>query len=114
MFLASSLKLTPSVHPFISFCPCISAYAAGDIPDNVYVPPIDAQVLPRDGFYASNSVDSEPYEITRVVDSDDDHPIREMTKSDVVMLSISFLAAVILEFMSSAILLLILDMHTEK
>jgi hypothetical protein len=30
--------------------------------------------------------DSEPYEIARAVDSDDDRPVRELTESDVEML----------------------------
>jgi hypothetical protein len=63
----------------ISLFPYISAYAAGDIPDNVDVPPIE-------GFHASTSVDSEPYEIVMVADSDDDRPVGKMTKSDVEML----------------------------
>jgi hypothetical protein len=43
-----------------------------------------------DGFHACNIVeimnDSESYEIARAVDSDDDHPIGELTESDVEML----------------------------
>jgi hypothetical protein len=39
------LELTPSFPPFFSFVPCISAYVAGDIPDNVDVPPVAAQGL---------------------------------------------------------------------
>jgi hypothetical protein len=81
-----SLELTPSFHPF-SFFPCISYYVVGDIPANVDVPPVDAQVPLRDGFRAPNSVDSEPYEIARAVDSDDDRPVGELMESDVEMLS---------------------------
>jgi len=48
------------------------------------------QVHNGDGFRASNSVeimnDSDPYEITRAVDSDDDCPIGELMESDVEML----------------------------
>ena len=43
-----------------------------------------------DGFRGSNSVeimhDSKPYEMARALDSDDDRPIGELTKSDVEML----------------------------
>ena len=43
-----------------------------------------------DGFRGSNSVkimnDSEPYEMARALDSDDDRPVGELTKSDVEML----------------------------
>jgi hypothetical protein len=60
-FLHRSLELTLSFHPFNSFFPCISAYVAGDIPDNVDVAPVDAQVHCGDEFRASNSIDSEPY-----------------------------------------------------
>jgi hypothetical protein len=74
-----SLVVTPSGHLLISLFPYISAYAAGDIPDNVDFPP-------GEGFRASNSVDSEPYEIAIVVDSDDDRPVGEMTESNVEML----------------------------
>jgi hypothetical protein len=35
--------------------------------------------------------DSEPYEIARAVDSDDDRPIGELTKSDIEMLRCIFL-----------------------
>jgi hypothetical protein len=80
-----SLELTPSFHP-LSFFPCISYYVAGDIPANVDVSPVNAQVPPRDGFRASNSVDSEPYEIARAVDSDDDRPVGELKESDAEML----------------------------
>jgi hypothetical protein len=41
---------------------------------------------PLDGLRASNSVDSEPYEIARLVDSDDDRPVGELMESDVEML----------------------------
>jgi hypothetical protein len=80
------LELTPCFHPFISLFSSISYYVVGDIPANVDVPPVDARVPLGDGFRASNSVDLEPYEITRAVDSDDDHPVGELTKSDVEML----------------------------
>lgn len=43
-------------------------------------------VPPREGFRASNSVDSEPYEIAMAIDSDDDCLVREMMQSDVEML----------------------------
>ena len=43
----------------------------------------------EDGFRGSNSVeimnDSEPYEMARALDSDDDRPIGELTESDVEM-----------------------------
>jgi hypothetical protein len=80
------LELTSSFQPFILFFPCISYYVAGDILANVDVPPVHAQVPLGDGFRASNSVDSEPYEITRAIDSDDDRPVGELTESDVEML----------------------------
>ena len=74
-------SLPPSLHPFFLFFPRISTYVAGDILDNVDVPPIAAQVRYGDGFRDSNSVeimnDSEPYEMARAFDSDDDHPIGE-------------------------------------
>ena len=42
-----------------------------------------------DGFHGSNSVkimiDSEPYEMARALDSDDDRPIGKLTESDVEM-----------------------------
>jgi hypothetical protein len=56
----------------------------------VSAPPADAQVHIGDGICASNSIeimnDSEPYEIVRAVDSNNDRPVRELTKSDVEML----------------------------
>ena len=92
-------ELTPfltSIFPFFSY---FSTYVAGDIPDNVDVPTVAAQVHCGDGFRGSNSVeimnDSEPYEMARALDSDDDRPIGELTESDVEMLRLSFLAAVI-------------------
>jgi hypothetical protein len=85
------LELTPSFQPFISFFPCISCYVAGDIPTNVDVSPLYAQVPLGDGFRASNSVDSESYEIARAVDSDDDRLVGELTRSDVEMLRRIFL-----------------------
>ena len=40
-----------------------------------------------DGFHGSNSVeimnDSEPYEMARALDSDDDRPVGELMESDV-------------------------------
>ena len=43
-----------------------------------------------DGFRGSNSVeimnDTEPYEVARALDFDDDRPIGELTESDVKML----------------------------
>ena len=54
------------------------------------VPPIATQVHCGDGFRGFNSVeiinDSEPYEMARALDSDDDCPIGELTESDVEML----------------------------
>ena len=51
------------------------------------VPPIAAQVHCGDGFRSSNSVkimnDSEPYEMARALDSDDDRPVGELIESDV-------------------------------
>ena len=48
-----------------------------------------------DGFRGSNNVeimnDSEPYEMARALDSDDDRPIGELTESDVEMLRCIFL-----------------------
>ena len=42
-------SLPPSLHPIFSFFPRISTYVAGDIPDNVDVLPIAAQVYYGDG-----------------------------------------------------------------
>ena len=54
------------------------------------MPPVAAQVHCGDGFYGSNSVeimnDSEPYEMARALDSDDDRPVGELIESDVEML----------------------------
>jgi hypothetical protein len=70
--------------------PCICRYVAGDIPDVVVVPPVSAQMPPSDEFRASNSVDvmndTEPYEIARAVDSDDDRPVADLTESDIELL----------------------------
>ena len=67
-----------------------STYVAVDIPDNVDVPTVAAQVLCGDGFRGSNSIeimnDSEPYEMARALDSDDDRPVGELTESDIEML----------------------------
>ena len=61
--------LPPSLHPFFAFFPRISTYVAGDIPNNVDVPPIAVQVPYGDGPCGSNSVeimnDSEPYDMAR-------------------------------------------------
>ena len=79
--------LSPSLHLFLSFFSHFSTYVAEDIPKNVDVPPVVAQVHFGDGFRGSNSVeimhDSEPYEMARALDSDDDRPVGELTKSDV-------------------------------
>jgi hypothetical protein len=87
-------SLPPSLHPFFSFFPHISTYVAGDIPDNVDVPPVAAQVQCGDGSRGSNSVeimnDSKRYEMARALDSDDDHPVGELTKSDVEKLRCIF------------------------
>ena len=54
------------------------------------VPTVAAQVLYRDGFCGSNSVkimnDSEPYEMAKALDFDDDRPVGELIESDVEML----------------------------
>ena len=59
------------------------------------MPPVATQVQFGDGFCGSNSVeimhDSEPYEMARALDSDDDCPIRELTESDVEMMRRIFL-----------------------
>ena len=56
----------------------------------MHVPPVTAQVHYGDGFRGFNSVeimnDSEPYEMARALDSDDDRPIGELTESDVEMM----------------------------
>ena len=82
-------ELTPSLHLFLSFFPHFSTYVVGDIPDNVDVPLVAVQVHCGNGFCGSNSVeimnDSEPYEMTMALDSDD-RPIGELTESDVEML----------------------------
>ena len=76
----------------------------------MYVLPVAAQVHCGDGFHGSNSVeimnDSEPYEMARALDSDDDRPIGELTESDIEMLRHIFPATVIQEFTSSVILLI--------
>ena len=83
-------SLPPSLHPFLLFFPHFSTYVVGDIPENVDVPPVATQVHFGDGFCGSNSVeimhDSEPYEMARALDSDDDRPVGELTESDVEML----------------------------
>ena len=54
------------------------------------VPTVVARALCGDGIRGSNSVeimnDSEPYEMARALDSDDDRPVGELTESDVEML----------------------------
>ena len=54
------------------------------------VPTIATQVHCGDGFRGSNSVeimnDSEPYEMAKALDSDDDRPVGELTESDVEMM----------------------------
>ena len=88
-------SLPPSLYPFLSFFSHLSTYVVGDIPDNVDVSPVAAQVHYGDRFRGSNSVeimnDSEPYEMARALDSDDDHPVGELTESDVEILRRIFL-----------------------
>ena len=88
-------SLPPSLHTFFSFFSRISTYVEGDIPNNVDVPPVAAQVHYGDGFRGSNSVeimnDSEPNEMARALDSDDDRPVGELTESDIEMLRRIFL-----------------------
>ena len=83
-------ELTPFLTSIFLIFPHISTYVVGEIPDNVDVPPVAAQVHCGDGFYGSNSVeimnDSEPYEMARALDSDDDRPVGELIESDVEML----------------------------
>ena len=59
------------------------------------MPHVVAQVHFGDGFCGSNSVeimhDSEPYEMARALDSDDDRPVGELTESDVKMMRRIFL-----------------------
>ena len=61
----------------------------------MHVLPVAAQVHYGDGFRGSNSVeimnDSEPYEMARALDSDDDCPIGELIESDIEMLRRIFL-----------------------
>ena len=47
-------SLPPLLHPFLLFFPYFSTYVAGDIPENVDVPPVAAQVHFGDGFCGSN------------------------------------------------------------
>ncbi|RCV21545.1 hypothetical protein SETIT_4G147800v2 [Setaria italica] len=79
-----------------------------DIPGNVDVPPVAAQVQCGDGLRGSNSVeiinDEDVYEMGVDLDSDDDRPVGEMTESDVEMFKRIFPDALIREFTSSAIL----------
>ena len=64
-------SLPRSLHIFLSFFPHVPTYVAGDIPENVDVPSVAAQVHFRDGFRGSNSVeimnDSELYEMARTL-----------------------------------------------
>ena len=64
-------SLPPSLHPFFLFFPHFSTYVAGEIPDNVDVPTVAAQVHCGDGFRGSNSVeimnDSEPWNLAILV-----------------------------------------------
>ena len=72
-------ELTSFLTSNFSFFSYFSTYVAGDIPNNVDVPPVVTQVHYGGGFRGSNSVeimnDSEPYEMARALDSDDDRPI---------------------------------------
>nr|TKW13910.1 hypothetical protein SEVIR_5G132000v2 [Setaria viridis] len=60
-----------------------------DIPENVDVPLVDAQVQCGDGLRGSNSVeilnDEDAYEMGVDLDSKDDRPVGEMTESDIEM-----------------------------
>ena len=89
-YLYGYWDLTPFLTSIFSFFPHFSTYVVGDIPDNVYVPPVAAQVHYGDGFRGSNSVeiinDSVPYEMARALDSDDDRPVGELIESDVDMM----------------------------
>ena len=64
-------SLPCSLHPFLSFFPHFCTDVAGDIHENVDVPPVAAQVHFGDGFCGSNSVeimnDLESYEMARTV-----------------------------------------------
>lgn len=68
------------------------AYDAGDIPDNVGVPPVAPSGNVEEVCRDSNSVDVQivddlqPYEIARAVDSDDDRPFGELTESDIELI----------------------------
>ena len=76
-------ELTPFLTSNFSLFPYFSTYVAVDIPDNVDVSTVAAQVLCGDGFRGSNSVeimnDSKPYEMARALDSDDNRPVGELT-----------------------------------
>ena len=65
-----------------------------------------------DGFHGSNSVeimnDLEAYEMARALDSDDDHPVGELTESDVEILRRIFHGRRDPRVMSSAILLILI------
>ena len=82
-----SLELIRIVlHPFFLFFPRISAYVAGDIPDNVDVPPVAMEVHCGNRLCASNNVEImnylEPYEMAMALDSDDNRPVGDLTESD--------------------------------
>uniref|UniRef100_K4A1T2 SWIM-type domain-containing protein n=1 Tax=Setaria italica TaxID=4555 RepID=K4A1T2_SETIT len=77
------------------FIPSISSLlifvlnVVGDIPENVDVPLVAAQVQCGDGLCGSNSVeimnDEDAYEMGVDLDSDDDRPAGEMAESDIEM-----------------------------
>ena len=70
-YLHGYWELTPFLTSNFSFFPHFSTYVAVDIPDNVDVPTVAAQVLCGDGFRGSDSVeimnDLEPYEMARLL-----------------------------------------------
>ena len=57
------------LHPFLSFFPYFSTYVTGDIPNNVDVPPVAAQVLCEDGFCGSKKERVVPPEKGSINDS---------------------------------------------
>ena len=64
-------SLPRSIHLFLSFFPYFCNDVVGDIPENVDVPPVAAQVHFGDVFHGLNSVeimhDSKPYEMARAL-----------------------------------------------
>ena len=56
-YLHGYWELTTFLTSNFSFFPYFSTYVAVDIPDNVDVPTVAAQVHCRDGFRGSNSVE---------------------------------------------------------